>query len=476
MMRQKSAVFLLFLLFLSFPSLLSAQSVRVPETPAQLNNTLWAYSVQDADTGEQLIDLRAHTLMTPASTLKLVSTATAMEVLGPDYRIKTSLRTEGTVVDGTLEGNLYIVGAGDPSLGSKYLWREDSEQFFKEATSALQQLGIRRISGSVLALKPWTDFQAVNPRWPVYDTGNYYASGAYDLNLYDNTYTVTITQNGKQLSVNPSIPDLNLKAVYSISDTRSGDSLFISPNRDAEGHTLITGAYPGRAPRRTVRGAIPDPPLFFARHLRDVLVKGGISVAGEAAAVSELPEENLSSLYEYASKPLQELVSTTNVYSHNLYAESILRLLGREQAVMPGHNHTQRSIMTVYDYWERRGMNMEELEMLDGCGLSPENKVTPYFLTTMLGKIHRGDPSRSFARTLPRAGKEGTMSQFLKKTKLEDAARLKSGTLRNVVCYAGYVYVGDKTYTVAVMVNNYYGRYSDIRRGLEQLLLDTFVR
>lgn len=474
MMRHKRPLTLLFSLTTTLSFTLSAQSLRTPLTPPELENTLWAYSVQDADTGDQLVDVRAHTLMTPASTLKLVSTATALSVLGPEARLRTTLMADAPIRDGVLQGNLYLVGSGDPSIGSKYLWGEDPEDFFKKARAALRDQGLKAITGDLIALSPWTDFQAVNPRWTGYDTGNHYAAGAYDLNLYDNAYTVTITDQGSRLSVSPLIPDLDLKAAYGLSSTRTGDSLYISPVRDADGQVLITGAYPTRAPQRTVKGAIPNPPLFFAQYFRDVLEAAGITVSGDAATGETLPGQSLTTLYEYASKSLFDLASITNVYSHNLFADCFLRLLGRDTPRLPGHNHTQRAIMAVHDYWESRGMNTEELEMLDGSGLSPENRVTPHFLTTMLGKVHRADPSHTFARTLPRAGKDGTLTLFLKKTPLEGKARLKSGTIRNVVCYAGYVYVGSKTYTVALMVNNYYGRASTVRKGMERVLLDTF--
>ena len=452
-----------------------AQSVRTPSEPEAFRNVFWGLSIRDAATGEELAGHNAHTLMTPASTMKLVSTGTALSSLGSSHRIKTRLLTTGDIENGTLRGDLLIQGDGDFSIGSRYFWDEDPERFFKRAVSELKQMGIARIEGRVLAVSGKEDFQGTSPRWTAYDLGNHYAAGVYGLNLFDNAYTVTLSAHGRNVSLKPSISGLKLEPVYGFSEKRSSDSLYISPFPDDRGRYLITGVYPSKAANRTVKGAMPDPPLFFAEHLREILVKGGIAVKEGFGKTSELPAGTIDTLMTYESPTLFDLARITNTYSHNLFAEGFLRLLGRVKEPMPGHNLTQTSIMEVYRYWEERGLDTKELEMFDGSGLSTEDRVTPAFFTAMLGKIYREDPSHTFMQVLPRAGKDGTLTIFLKGTPLEGKARLKSGTIRNVVTYAGYVTVGGKVYTVAIMVNNYYGKASAVRKTMERVLLDALL-
>lgn len=474
MTNKSLAIKFILILCLVFPPLIGwTQTIQEPAEPSGLARSFWSLSIQDADSGAELVAVRSHHLTTPASTMKLVSAATLWSQVGGGKRIPTEIYTDGLIEAGELRGNLYIVGHGDPSIGSRYFWNSDPDRFFKEVAKELKAQGIKGISGNLIALSPESDFQANNPRWLAYDMGNAYAPGVWSLNAYDNSYSIHFADYGKSYRVEPEVPQLKLHKAYDITASRSRDSLYISPFANPDGSYSITGAYPERVQKLRVRGAIPHPPLFVAHRLRSLLVSEGIAVEGEAKVVSSLPAQS-QLLYTFHSPHLRELISTTLVYSHNLFAEGLLRQLTFGKSGLPGHNATQTAIQEVYRYWQGRGMDTTELEMRDGSGLSPENRVSAYFLATMLGKVHRADPSGSFMRLLPRAGLDGTLTIFLKGTPLQGKAYLKSGTLRNVICYAGYVQLGGKTYTVALMVNNYYGKASTIRKAMEQLLLQSF--
>lgn len=459
-------------LFLTF-STAQAQALGTPRGDSALEETFWGLSVQDAETGEELVGVRSHHLMTPASTMKIVSTATALDMLSLETRIPTVISATGEISEGTLTGDLYIIGNGDPSIGSRYLWGKDENQFFKEVSQALKRQGIGAITGDIIAYTPESDFQAVNPHWPAYDMGNHYAAGAYSLNLYDNSYSIHFSQNGQRLTTEPIIPGLKLSMRYDRTKKRSRDSLYVAPFPLPDGSYAITGVYPANAPKLRIRAAIPNPPLFLAQQLQAFCESSGIQVGGSAKTSGDLPTDT-TALYTFFSPALSELAQVTNVYSHNLFAEGLLRLVGKGRKPLPGHNATQTSIMALSEYWSGRGMNLKELEMRDGSGLSPENRVSPHFLATLLGKSYRGDPSHALLKSMPLAGKEGTLTIFLKNTRLEGKARLKSGTIRNVICYTGYVKHRGKMYTMALMVNNYYGRASKVRDAMEEILLDIF--
>lgn len=475
MMNRKDLGRASFLLLLVLTSIeISAQGVRTPSEPAELSNSFWSLTIQDADTGNELVAIRPHHLMTPASTMKLVSTATLWSQKGGGYRIPTEICTDGKVTNGTLEGNLYIIGHGDPSVGSRYFWNSDQDAFFKHIAEALKAQSISAIKGDVIALSGIENAQANNPRWLAYDMGNAYATGIWSLNAYDNACSIHFTNNGSSYTVEPDVVRLKLTKMYDITSSRSRDSIYISPFVLPDGSYAITGAYPGNVGKLRVRAAIPNPPLFVADRLRSLMQRLGITVSGEASTTPLLPNHP-ELLYKYESPATRELMRITLVYSHNLFAEGILYQVGADKAPAPGHNRTQTSIEEVYRYWKGRGLDTRELEMLDGSGLSPENKVTTSFLASMLGKVHRADKTGSYMRLLPRAGKDGTLTGFLKNTPLEGKAYLKSGTLRNVVCYAGYVQLNGKTYTVALMVNNFYGKASTVRRGMERILLEAFA-
>ncbi|MBR8802238.1 D-alanyl-D-alanine carboxypeptidase/D-alanyl-D-alanine endopeptidase [Porphyromonas levii] len=451
----------------------SAQAIYTPSEPAGLERSFWSLSIQDAETGEVLVGIRDHHLMTPASTMKLVSTAALWSQKGGAGRIPTEIRTNGRLENGKVEGDIYIVGQGDPSIGSRYFWNRDQDVFFKQVAQGLKAKGITEISGDVIAIVPRSDFQANNPKWLAYDMGNAYAAGLWELNAYDNSYSIHFTENGRGFSVEPEIPELKLTKMYDITSTRGRDSIYISPFVLPDGSYPITGAYPANIAKLQVRGAMPNPPLFIAHRLRSFLNKQGVPVSGKATTAETMKGRG-ELLYTFESPSIRELMEITLVYSHNLFAEGMLRQLAIGKTPLPGHSPTQTAIEEVKSYWKGRGLDTDELEMVDGSGLSTQDRVTTHFLAAMLGKVYRADKSGVYMRLLPRAGMDGTLTIFLKNTPLQGKARLKSGTLRNVVCYAGYVELGGKTYTVALMVNNFYGSASTIRKAMEQVLLESF--
>ena len=467
----------LFLLALFTPSMIVAQNVRTPMEPEVLKNVFWSLCVQDAETGESLVDIRSSYLMTPASTLKVLTTATALECVSPETRLSTKLYTTGVISEGVLSGDVLIVGEGDPSIGSRHLKDTSADSFFNNVAHALTAKGVKKIKGNIIALSPKSfDHQGLNPRWLHYDMGNHYAAGAYALNLFDNSYNVIFTDYGRKFTHTPSVPGLKLKRSYVISKSRKTDSLYIARPSSGEQVHLITGIYPAGVKQWQIRGDIPDPPLFFAQYLAMTLKKKGISIQGESRTSGLLPDVDKVLLYEHLSPTMMELARLTNVHSINLYAESLLRCTWVGKPALEGHNPTQTALHQSGLYWQGRGLSGKEINVFDGSGLSPENKVTANYLSSLLGKVYRGDSTHLFMMTLPMAGKEGTVTSFLKGTPLAGRAYLKSGSIKNVIAYTGYIVVPDgKVYTVTLMANNFTLRHSEMRKVFEGILLDTFT-
>ncbi|MFT3753018.1 MAG: D-alanyl-D-alanine carboxypeptidase [Paludibacter sp.] len=160
-----------------------------------LENANVSLLVSDANTGQALYQFRPKSLATPASTMKLVTTATALELLGPDFCFETKLEIDGKVsADSILAGNLYIHGGGDPTLGSEKLGEKD---FFPQWIQAVKNAGIKKITGQIIADATLFDDEGVNPRWTWEDMGNYYAAGAYGISYMDNTYKLVL-QSGQE--------------------------------------------------------------------------------------------------------------------------------------------------------------------------------------------------------------------------------------------------------------------------------------
>lgn len=159
---------------------------------------------------------------------------------------------------------------------------------------------------------------------------------------------------------------------------------------------------------------------------------------------------------------LSEIVAETNHRSLNREAENLLRLLSPSYRLDSG-------IIVVRNYWTERGLDTRGLWMFDGCGLSPNDRLTARFVVSLLCDLH-DEPT--FVRSLPVVGQDGTVVRFLRKTRLEKKGRLKTGTLKNVVAYAGYMTgTNGKTYALAIFVNNPIGEKSIVRKGIERVML-----
>lgn len=453
-----------------------AQEICMPKIPSSLQKAHVGYEVQDAATGARLISIQAHHLYTPASTLKVITTEAALSLYGKEHCFATRVYLRGRIIADRLKGDIIIVGEGDPSIGSRYLGNK--EKLFEQVTDSIKALGIKHIEGSIVALSPREQARSANfAQWLHYDMGNYYGAPAYDLNVFDNSYTVHFAEHGRTWRIEPEISGLTLIREYAIAARNGGDSLYITIPHDAakEGQRIITGVYPAGEKRVSIRGAIPNPPHFLAQYLTKALRERGISVAQEGSTTAILPTEELQPLCTYLSPTLETLARLTNTYSINLFAEALLRLVARDGTPLAGHDRAQTGLMRARQIWSERGLPLDEYSIVDGSGLSPQSRVSPYFLASLLGKSYRSDPDHTLMMTLPIAGREGSVTSFLKKTALEGGARLKSGTVRHAIGYAGYVITPNgKVYSVAIFVNNYTAPTSVIRKGISQMLLDTF--
>ena len=170
----------------------------------------------------------------------------------------------------------------------------------------------------------------------------------------------------------------------------------------------------------------------------------------------------LQNLLPDSGRVLRDVVRDTNVESLNNQAETLLRLLSPDCRL-------DSALLIVSDYWKERGLDKESLIMYDGCGLAPKDRVTSHFIIQLLAEMQF---DADFVNSLPIVGKEGTVRRFLLKSRLAGAGRLKTGTVKTTVAYAGYLKGTDsKTYAVSIFVNNFTCKTQEVRKGIEKVLL-----
>ena len=441
--------------------------------------------VKDVQEGRTIYSYDTDRLQSPASVLKTVATATALEILGEDYRYPTTLEYDGILENGTLEGNLYIKGSGDPSLGSSH-FAPGQNKFLSTWIAALQKAGIKHITGSVISDESIFDTEGVSIKWLREDMGNYYAPGSYGISIFDNMYKLSLQTGAAGTrpvlkGTEPDIPFIRFKNYLKAAPV-SSDSAYIigAPLDDVR---YLYGVLPANREAYVLKGDIPDPALYLARYLTDQLQQKGIRVDGSPSCYRIEVEENRwkkgerKEIVTTYSPTLREIASVCNHVSHNLYADALVKTVGLQYK--PRRNEMissfGRGVQVVKEYWEKKGLDVFPLRMNDGSGLAPADKVSAGFMGELLVYMATESAvSDAFIASLPQAGIEGSVRNFLKGSKLQGKARLKSGGITGVRSYAGYITKDGKTYAVAVFSNNYSCPMSRMTRALEKLLLQLF--
>lgn len=441
--------------------------------------------VKDVQEGKTVYSYDTDRLQSPASVLKTVATATALEILGEDYRYPTTLEYDGILESGTLEGNLYIKGSGDPSLGSSH-FAPGQNKFLSTWIAALQKAGIKHITGSVISDESIFDTEGVSIKWLREDMGNYYAPGSYGISIFDNMYKLSLQTGAAGTrpvlkGTEPDIPFIRFKNYLKAAPV-SSDSAYIigAPLDDVR---YLYGVLPANREAYVLKGDIPDPALYLARYLTDQLQQKGIRVDGSPSCYRIEVEENRwkkgerKEIVTTYSPTLREIASICNHVSHNLYADALVKTVGLQYK--PRRNEMissfGRGVQVVKEYWEKKGLDVFPLRMNDGSGLAPADKVSAGFMGELLVYMATESAvSDAFIASLPQAGIEGSVRNFLKGSKLQGKAHLKSGGITGVRSYAGYITKDGKTYAVAVFSNNYSCPMSRMTRALEKLLLQLF--
>lgn len=444
-----------------------------------LKNASISFMVYDATSKRELASYNPDQSLVTASTMKVVTTATALEVLGSYHKFETSLAYDGFIDSScTLHGNLYIIGGGDPTLGSKYFEKE-GENFMLEWVDAVANLGIHRIDGKIVGDDSYFSDEYVPATWGWGDMGNYYGAGVSGLSIHDNTVTFTF-ESGQENNdstwitcYEPYTPDLRIDNRVLAGNTTKDEAYIYGGPYDP--YRLIKGRIPKGVKDFDVRGAMHDPAYVTAFELESLLFKSGISTSLSASTVrldrlkGESHEDKRVIFHATSSPSVSSIVYWTNLISNNLFAEHLLKHIGVAQ-------HHDGSVYSgtsgVYNFWSSKGIDLTGFNMNDGSGLSRANAISSRHLVEILGYMKKSKYADSFYSSLPNCGKTGTLSSYGKGTKIYNNLRAKSGTMTRVKSYAGYVKSADgKELVFAIIVNNYNCPTYEIGKKLEKLMI-----
>ena len=476
-------------------SVLAAQvAALLASQPAALR-AHWGISVVDAASGQPLFSENDGQLFAPASNAKLFTTAAALALLGPGYRMSTPVVAEGSIdATGTLHGDLRLIGGGDPTLsGRQYPWDGHTERPNPPLT-ALDALaaqvaasGIHAVDGPVLADDTLFPQEPYGLGWAWDDLQWEYGAAISALTLNDNVRYLTVTPGiaaGAPVSVawNPAVAGLPDDLLVSATTSAPGARPALGIDRLPAQPLRIYGTLPAGAAPTHVAIALEDPARFAADAFRASLLAAGVAVSGAASPVHRpsLDTESFTAethepvplvplpagatslaapaqgrvVAQRQSVPLSAIITVTNKVSQNLHAELLLHLLGRAE----GGDGSAAAGARVRRAWltTAAGVAPDEFLLHDGSGLSADDRVTPRALTTLLHWSTTQPWGPVLRSSLPIGGVDGTLEDRL--TGLRGRVQAKTGTLSAVDALSGFLVTDSgRTVIFSILCNDYPG-------------------
>jgi serine-type D-Ala-D-Ala carboxypeptidase/endopeptidase (penicillin-binding protein 4) len=445
-----------------------------------LQNASIGIAVYDLETKEKITSHNDLISMSCASTAKLFSTASAIEILGLDYQPKTRLYSENKInSDGTLKGNLWIRGGGDVSLGSKFYNKEGEEMdFLKKWADSLYSLGLRKIEGAIIGDASEFGYQGVPDGWIWSDMGNYYGAPSSGLSIFDNILKCyffvgrRVGDNATLIKTFPEIENLNFNNSIVGANIKGDDSNIYGGPFSYD--RFATGYLPKNSSSFMVRSTLPDPELQFAEALKKVLEEKNIQITGNAKGVRNMsipPASNRYSelylIYSHEGRDLKSIAKWTNMRSVNLFAEQLISWIAYEKT---GFGDTKTAVNYIKRYWSNK-IYSEGMFLKDGSGLSRNNALNASNFCSLLMYMFESKNFNDFYETLPITGESGTLSSVCFKQAAHGKIRAKSGTLNKVKSYSGYVTTNNgKKLAFSLMINHFSCTNSEMLKKIEQFM------
>ncbi len=429
----------------------------------QCRHSLISLYIVNSKTGKIIFDKNSQIGLAPASCLKVFTSAAAFELLGKDYRYKTDFGYDGTIEDSILNGNLFILASGDPTLGS-WRWEDTKEEAIQQKlVSVLKEKNVTTITGDINIDDSRWETQTTPRGWTWEDIGNYYGAGARGLNWHENQYDL-ILKPGKKVgdaveivTTKPQLFGAGLFSELKTGKEGSGDnSIIYLPEGGLVGY--VRGTVPVSNGNFKVSGSLPTPSFSFRKAITGVFNENGIRITQilktnfDVLTNKEKTSAQSKFLLSLHSPPLDSINYWFLQKSINLYGEAFVKTIAYEKT---GFGATDSGINIIKDFWSKKGIEKSALNMIDGSGLSPANRVTTHALVKVMQYARQQNWYSSFYNALPE----------------QNGVKMKSGYIAGVRSYTGYVKSkSGAEYTFSFIINNFDGSPGAVREKMWKLL------
>jgi D-alanyl-D-alanine carboxypeptidase/D-alanyl-D-alanine-endopeptidase (penicillin-binding protein 4) len=392
----------------------------------------WGAIIVSLTRGDTLFAQNADSMMQPASTMKMYTSAVALDRFGPDYTFRTPALHDGTVgSDGTLNGNLYLRGVGDPSLSQRF-WHD--EEPMDALAKEIQAAGIKHIHGDIVGDASAFDDKLVPDGWKTSYLGAAYAARVSALSLNENLVWVVVKPNGRTASVTLDPATTAIPVQSSVTVGGSGGR--ISAARRPDGSILVRGSIGANSGPLRYSLVVDNPPMFATGALRASLQALGITVDGQTR-LGTTPA-NATQVAAISSPPLAQIIGEMDRESINIFAELLFRATAHAATNQQGSAET--GLAHLRDFLSKKvGTSPSVVNVSDGSGLSQLDYVTPRSMVQLLGYVHHADWGPVFHAALPVEGESGTLKRHGRGAPSRGNLHAKTGTTNTVAALGGYV-------------------------------------
>lgn len=443
--------------------------------------------------GDTLACRNPDTRMLPASNMKLITTGAALHALGPDFRYSTRLGYSGEIKDGVLDGDLYIIGGGDPTIASKDSIAVPRFFLFSQWAAMLEKAGIREISGRLIGDGRYFDGPIEKDSWAYHDIGCSDACGSDGLCFYENIQEVQVSAGASEgapvsaVPIFPTTPWMKYGVYARTGKAGTGDNLYYFPTEYVPYGEIIGSYAIDRKPRTETfsnKFGAYTCAFQFLTYLKtkDIEVRGGVADVRMGRIRTDLNSQeygayaarvdDLEVIGSTQSPTLKEIARMTNLKSDNFYAETLLRTLGRRMH----HSATYDSSYVALDEVMRSlGVDASGVQIRDGSGLSRHNYLSPSFIVSFLKAMMDSPVFGDYIGTIGVAGGPHYESRLAsERADLRKRIHLKSGSMNGVRCYSGYIEPRDGTkedvIVFSIMTNNALVRASQVDPILDRII------
>ena len=435
------------------------------------DKAVWGVLVMDAATGEVLYAVHPDTYFSPGSDAKLFTTALALDTLGPDFRVRTSVGSYATLDStGVLSGDLILVGRGDANLSNRKFPYEKkverdgpAEKVLAEMADAVVAHGVTQIAGDVVADDSLFAPERFPSGWTIDDILWSYGAPMSAIAINDNTFTVEVRPGAHEgdlasFALEPALDFYTIQNSAHTSAAGSEEKLAVA--REPGSRTIrLGGVIPRGAQPRRLSLAIEEPAEYAAALLVRLLEARGVQIHGGArahhgpdAASPDPPSVPPTILAEHTSPALADDVRVTNKMSLNVHAELLLRLAARERA---GATTAEQALQFAADFFTKAGIIHGDVALSDGSGLSRKDLVTPRAVVQILRYAAAQPWGAVYQSSLPVAGEDGTLADRMKNTAADGHVFAKTGTVEHVHALSGYATsVRDAHLIFSILGNN----------------------